>query len=243
MSTESNPRQDVPPAPAARRAGWGVSSATLGYVAPFAVFIFCLMLQRVFPARQELIQVFRFVLALAAICVFSRRYFSLRPSVPLASLALGVAVFVVWIGPDLLWPGYRAHWLFQNGLMGDAASTIPRHLRRGIWFLAIRTASTCVIVPILEELFWRGWLMRWLIRSDFTAVPLGTYKAQAFWLSAVLFASEHGPYWEVGLLAGVAYNWWLVRTRSLADCILAHAVTNGCLAAYVILRGEWQYWL
>jgi membrane protease YdiL (CAAX protease family) len=59
----------------------------------------------------------------------------------------------------------------------------------------------------------------------------------------VLFASEHGAFWDVGLAAGILYNWWMVRTRSLADCILAHAVTNGCLAAYVLAGGHWQYWL
>jgi len=47
----------------------------------------------------------------------------------------------------------------------------------------------------------------------------------------------------VGLIAGIAYNWWLVRTRNLADCILAHAVTNLALAIYVIFSDQWQYWL
>ncbi len=99
------------------------------------------------------------------------------------------------------------------------------------------------VVPVIEELFWRGWLMRWLINPHFEKVPMGTYTPAAFWIVAVLFASEHGPYWEVGLIAGVIFNWWMVRTKSLADCILAHAVTNAILAAYVVATGEWQYWL
>jgi hypothetical protein len=85
--------------------------------------------------------------------------------------------------------------------------------------------------------------MRWLIQKDFLSVPLGSYLPSAFWITAILFASEHGPYWDVGLAAGLLYNWWMVRTRSLADCILAHAVTNACLAAYVVCAGKWQYWL
>jgi CAAX prenyl protease-like protein len=63
------------------------------------------------------------------------------------------------------------------------------------------------------------------------------------WLSAILFASEHGPYWEVGLVAGLAYNFWIVRTKSLGDCILAHAVTNAVLSLFVITSGHWEYWL
>ncbi len=100
-----------------------------------------------------------------------------------------------------------------------------------------------LLIPIVEELFWRAWLMRWLINPHFQKVPLGTYTATAFWFTAILFASEHGAYWDVGLAAGIIYNWWMVRTRSLADCILAHAVTNGALAGYVLLAGKWEYWL
>ena len=85
--------------------------------------------------------------------------------------------------------------------------------------------------------------MRWLIKTDFQSIPLGTYAPFAFWMTAVLFGLEHGPFWEVGLAAGVIYNWWMLRTRSLAGCVLAHAVTNGALAAYVILASAWQYWL
>lgn len=84
--------------------------------------------------------------------------------------------------------------------------------------------------------------MRWLIKNDFLSVPLGAYARDAFWITAALFGLEHGPYWEVGLLCGIAYNWWMVRTRSLGDCILTHAVTNGILSAYVISGGHWQYW-
>ena len=58
----------------------------------------------------------------------------------------------------------------------------------------------------------------------------------------MLFAIEHGAYWDVGLAAGIIYNAWIIRTRSLADAILAHTVTNGLLAVYVIVLGQWQYW-
>ena len=117
------------------------------------------------------------------------------------------------------------------------------HLRLNTFFIAVRVLESAVLVPVLEELFWRGWLMRWAIRSDFESVPLGQYTAVSFWTVAFLFAAEHGPYWEVGLIAGIAYNGWIVRTRNLADCILAHGVTNALLAAYVLVYDKWQYWL
>lgn len=186
----------------------------------------------------------RVVVTTAVLLAFSRQPLAHGPARPFASAFLGAAVFLLWIGPDVIFgPGYRHFWLFQNSVTGTAASSIPPDLRNRLWFLALRTASCTLLVPPVEELFWRGWLMRWIIASDFRKIPLGTYQASAFWLVAFMFAAEHGPYWEVGLATGVLYNWWMVRTRNLADCIIAHAVTNGLLSAYILWSGQFQYWL
>ena len=177
-----------------------------------------------------------------AIWLVSRPVLDLRMPHWAGSVALGLAVFVVWVGPDVLWPGYREHWLFQNSLTGKVSSSLPEEFRSDPMVLLFRAIRAAIIVPIVEELFWRGWLMRWLINNDFQKVPLGAYRSDSFWITAALFAVEHGPYWEVGLLAGVAYNWWMVRTKSLGDCILAHAVTNAVLSAYTVYGAHWHYW-
>lgn len=217
----------------------GSGNPTLAYVAPFVVYVGLLAI----PLPPLIGHTVRFALTLAAIAFLSWPVLTLRPSCPLASVAIGIAVFLIWIGPDMLF-GYRHHWLFENRLMGKAVTSVAPELEHNAFFLSIRMLTTAALVPVLEELFWRGWLMRWLIDNrDFRKVPLGAYQPLAFWLVAVLFASEHGSYWEVGLLAGIAYNWWLVRTRNLADCILAHAVTNAALGIYVMTAGQWQYWL
>jgi CAAX prenyl protease-like protein len=160
-----------------------------------------------------------------------------------STLGIGVLVFALWIGPDLISPNYRHHWLFENSLMGQARGSLSSLAQAQPAVLFFRSVRAVVIVPVVEELFWRGWLMRWLISPRFETVPLGAWSAQAFWIVAVLFASEHGSYWDVGLAAGIIYNWWMLRTKSLGDLILAHAVTNGCLCAYVIAFGKWEYWL
>jgi hypothetical protein len=185
----------------------------------------------------------RVLATVVVLLAVSRRLIPWHPSRLLATVALGVAVFTIWVGPDVLWPGFRHHWLFSNKLLGEPRSTLPAELKGNALFLAVRVFGSVVLVPIIEELFWRGWLMRWLISPKFEAVPLGTYTPFSFWMTAALFASEHGSYWDVGLVTGAIYNWWLIRTRNLADCILAHAVTNACLAAYVLGGGQWQYWL
>ena len=181
---------------------------------------------------------------MAVILVFSRVPLRGRPSSPILSILLGLAVFVIWVGPDVVAPAWRQTFLFNNPIVGHPAGNTPPASKDDPVFLFFRIAISVIAVPVLEELFWRGWLMRWLIDShNFERVPLGTYSLAAFWITAALFASEPGSFWDVGLITGVIYNWWMIRTRSLWDCIIAHAVTNGALAAYVVLAGQWQYWL
>jgi len=215
---------------------------TVAYVLPFAVFLGFLAVQKYFPLPANAEFAVRDVLLAAVLFGFSRSVIQLRPSRTIETLLLGVAVFVIWVGPDLLFPTYRQHWLFQNDILGKLTVTTPGSVLLSPWVLVPRILQAVVFVPMLEELFWRGWLMRWLISPNFEKVPLGAYQAGAFWITAALFASEHGPYWDVGLVAGIAYNWWMIRTRSLADCILAHAVTNGCLCWYVVATHRWEYW-
>ncbi len=205
------------------------------YVLPFAVFVVFLALRNHVPWEYPA----RVIVTTAVLVAVSRSVIPLKPSRVVASFFLGIAVFAVWVAPDVLWPGYRQHWLFSNAITGSPRTSIPKDTI----FLIFRVAGAALVVPIIEELFWRAWLMRYLIKADFEKVRLGTYTAFSFWVTAALFASEHGSYWDVGLLAGTAYGWWMVRSRSLPDCILAHAVTNACLAAYVIGWGKWEYWM
>ena len=214
-------------------------------MAPFAAFVGVMAVERALSVRAAWLYPVRGAITLAVMLVFSRHLIrrAWPPSRALASVAIGVAVFVVWVGPDILWPGYRQHWLFSNSLLGKPASTLPDELRGNTAFLLTRIFGSVALVPVLEELFWRGWLMRWVISPRFEELPLGTYVPLSFWVTAALFGSEHGSYWDVGFVTGIIYNWWMIRTRSLADCILAHAVTNGCLALYVLGWKQWQYWL
>ena len=154
----------------------------------------------------------------------------------------GCGGFRLWIGPDLPFPGYRHLWLFSNPVIGQLHSRYrnpPRPVRDPVApdFPGRADCSDrrrVVLARVADAL---------ADFADFEKVPLGAYQAASFWMCAVLFASEHGSYWDVGLFAGIIYNWWMVRTRSLGDLILTHAVTNACLSAYVIAAGKWEYWL
>lgn len=216
-----------------------MSHPAVPFVAPFAAFMLFIAVKSYIPYEYPI----RVAVVGALALVLSRRVISLRTARPLLSVLAGVLVFAIWIGPDALWPAYRQHWLFNNAVIGSTRTSLHPYAGGDHAFLFFRIMGTAILVPIIEELFWRGWLMRFLISPRFERVALGAFSASSFWLTAILFASEHGPYWDVGLLAGIVYNAWMIKTKSLGDCILAHTVTNACLAAYVLLADQWQYWL
>ena len=220
-----------------------VNRAALPYVLPFAVLVALIPAVGVLGlgARTELL--IRLLLPAAALLWVWRSLPPIKVSRPAASCLLGVGVFVGWIAPDLLAPGWRSSWLLQNPLVGKLTASLPAAAWNDPVNLLLRSLRACTVVALAEELFWRGWFMRWLIRDDFEAIPVGAYQARAFLATALLFALEHGSYWDVGLLAGLAYNWWAVRTRSLGDLILAHCVTNAALAAFVIATQRWEFWM
>lgn len=169
---------------------------------------------------------------------------SKRPRYWVASILVGLAVFCLWIAPEQLIHGYRESILFKNSIVGAAQSSLPPSAQRSAWVLFWRTLRAALMVPIAEELFWRGWLMRWLINNEnFRAVRLGTYAPLAFYGTALLFGAEHGPYWDVGLITGILFNLWMIKTKSIADCVLMHGVTNLALSLFVLSTGNWQYWM
>ena len=215
---------------------------SLPWVLPFVLFLALQGLQYYLPLSVSIEYPLRLGVLAAALLLFSRGVIDLRCTATIQTIAVGIGVFVIWIAPDVLFPTYRQHWLFQNSLVGWIGNNIPENILTLPIVLWSRILRAAAVVPIIEELFWRGWLMRWLISPRFERVKLGTYRPTAFWMTAILFASEHGPYWDVGLAAGIVYNWWMVRTKSLGDCILAHAVTNGALCMYVVATRHWEYW-
>jgi uncharacterized protein len=212
------------------------------YVVPFVVFLAFLAVRSVTGLSLLAEQIVWLAGMAAVIAVFARPALDFRVRYRGGTIVLGISVFLLWIAPDLLFPGYRFHWLLSNSITGAVTPGLPEEARSEPLILLLRGLRAAVIVPIVEELFWRAWLMRWLINPDFTKVPMGTYTPQAFWMVAVLFAAEHGPYWDVGLATGILYNWWMVRTKSLGDLVLAHGITNACLSTYVVAAGKWEYW-
>jgi uncharacterized protein len=233
---DATPLAEHPPAATPQGA------VTLAWVGPFAIFALWLFVRQYIPLGYPAKELLLDAVIVAAIAGFSWRILPRSAPHWIASVALGLAVCVIWVAPDALFAGWRAHWLFQNAVTGKVTTTIPP-TELTPTMLALRTMRAALLIPVLEELFWRGWLPRWLQDTRFERIPLGQYTRFAFWATAILFAAEHGPYWEVGLGCGVIYNWWMARTRSLGDLMIAHGVTNLALSAYVMATGRWGLWM
>ena len=108
-------------------------------------------------------------------------------------------------------------------------------------FLVARFYGLVLVVPVLEELFWRSFLLRYVTTPEFTSLPVGQFSATAFWVVVALSAAAH-PEWLAAAIANALFAWLLRCTRSLFAVIVSHAVTNAALGAYVVAAGQWQYW-
>lgn len=150
----------------------------------------------------------------------------------LASIGIGALVFVLWIHMD---------WDFAT--VESPASFNPGILT-GVWlpfFLGVRLLGAAFVVPVFEELFWRSFVLRYIINPDFAKVQIGTFSWSSFAIASILFGLEH-HLWFAGIVAGMLYNLLLYYTRQLFYCILAHGTTNLLLGIYVIKTGSWQFW-
>ena len=179
----------------------------------------------------------RIVLVATLLAWLWRDYGELRTlvSVPgrdwLLAPVMGSGVFALWIHLDVPILSF-----------GQGAGFDPHVDGRIDWGLALtRLAGSALLVPVMEELFWRSLVMRWIQAPTFLDVDPRCVGWKALALSSALFALEH-HLWFAGLLAGLAYGWLYVRTGSLWVPILAHAVTNLLLGLWILYTRTWQFW-
>jgi len=152
------------------------------------------------------------------------------------AFAIGAIALALWIAPQ--------EWLGQpprrEGFDPEffGAFGWPYALNLGMRFLRL-----VIVVPFIEEVFWRGFLLRYLIDGDFARVPFGTFSWKSFIIVTLAFCAEHAPPdWPAALATGILYNFLACRTRNLAACVFAHAVTNLMLGIYVLHTRQWGFW-
>lgn len=221
----------------------GGGNPAVARILPFAVYIAFLMLGQQLTAAYPqwdlrwlyAVQVGAVLLTLA---LFARHYVELaglaRVGVRdwLLALAAGTAVFVVWVNLDLPW-----------GRTGDGGGFDPSRGDGSLdWTLVgMRLVGAAVVVPVMEELFWRSFILRWIAQREFLRLAPAAAGVRALLVSSLVFGIEH-DLWLAGILAGLVYGGLYMRSASLWPPIAAHALTNLLLGLWVVGTGSWRFW-
>jgi len=218
-----------------------LNQAILARAAPFAFYIIIMMISGL---MQDAGVDVRWMYALRAggtalLLVYLHKQYSelawsKRPTAQQLFLAVlaGLVVFLLWIS-------LNQDWMIVGSTSGYDPRTSDGELDIGM--VAMRLAGAALIVPVMEELFWRSFIMRWLDLADFQTLAPARVTFKALLISSVVFAIEH-TFWLAGLAAGLIYGALYIRTQNLWVSVIAHAVTNGVLGFWVLKTGHWHYW-
>ena len=203
------------------------------YLLPLLFLIATGLVSGLFSTDFDYLYPLRVLTPLIPLWLFRSYYTELRWSWSWTPILLGFVVFVLWVA-------------LEPVADPDAADVIPNVLAgmptaAAMFWLIARVLGSVVVVPVAEELAFRGYLLRRLIDADFTAVSPRHFTASSFLISSLVFGMLHGR-WIAGILAGMIYALAQYRRGELADAIVAHATTNGLLAIYVVIFGHWVFW-
>ncbi len=211
--------------------------AWVAYVAPMAIFMGITALEGPLSAYYPYVYAAKAVVVAAALIACRSAWSDIRFSASATGwgVVVGAVVLVEWLvvkNPvDLNLGGARTAYNPFIEIGGAGA----------IAFIAVRLVGLAVIVPVMEELFWRSFLLRYVTKPAWRDVPLKQFSWGAFAFVCVLFALAH-PEWMAALICAAAYGLLLRKTGSVYACIVAHATTNLGLGIYVLTTGAWRFW-
>lgn len=212
------------------------TNETASYVAPFLTAIAVGMVTGALSTNTGMASfgahVLRIGAAVGTLLLLRRGLRDLNWSFSWPSVVLGAAAYGMWIvllGADAS-AGRPTMFDAELSAMLVAAC------------VAIRLVGYILVTPIVEELAFRGFVLRRVVSADFQHAELQPFPWVGVAVSSVLFGAFHGSNWLSGIIAGLAYAIAFARTGRLGDSIAAHATTNGLLAAHAMLTGNWAAW-
>lgn len=217
----------------------------IAYAAPMLLFVLLLGVGSALKSRgaafwlaapEFWIYPLQTLLCAALLIYFRREYELQRLRRPIFALGIGLLVFFLWIAPQQFL-GFPPR---EVGFNPDMFAGSPG----SYWStLLLRFVRLAVVVPFVEEIFWRGFLLRYLIAERFESVPFGAFSWLSFSVVTLAFCFSHSmPDWPAALITGVLYNAVAYRTKSLSSCILAHGLTNLSLGLWIVATKEWGFW-
>jgi CAAX prenyl protease-like protein len=152
------------------------------------------------------------------------------------AVVVGFGVFVIWIGLDPFYPH-----LIKNGDAWNPPAQFGENSVLAWLMIVARILGSTFVVPLLEEVFYRSFVYRYIANQNFLSVPLNKFLPLPFFATAIVFGFSHNE-WLAGILCGAAYQWLVLRKNRLGDAMTAHAITNFLLGLWVVWRGAWHFW-
>jgi len=206
-------------------------------VAPFALFLVLTSCQELpGEASRCWLYLAKTLVAVWLIWLMWPLVTEMRWAISWAAVAAGVAVFAVWVGCNDFYPKF-----WKAGTLWNPHACFGANSGLAWLFIVVRVAGSALVVPPLEEVFYRSFLYRYIAKPDFAAVPLGAFLWVPFLVTSAIFGLAHYE-WLAGIFCGLAYQGLVCWKKRLGDAMTAHAITNFLLGVWVAGTGDWKFW-
>jgi CAAX protease family protein len=213
----------------------------IAYILPMGAFLGVTLIASNWPATLPACYVIKTILAAALLILLRRHYTKISWSYWQLGVLVGILGVIQWVGMEKALLHFFPNYPTLTREVFDPFEKISSRPWLVV-FLVCRLLGPALVVPFMEEYFWRDFLWRTLIApNDFKLAAIGEWDTKVFWAIAILFASEHVQ-WLTAVVWAVMIGYLLVRTRSLGACIVAHGVTNLLLGIYVLCTHDWWFW-
>jgi len=209
-------------------------------VAPFVIFVLLTAGQGQFgPASAYWFYLAKTIVGLWMIVEIRPLVPEMRWAFSWEAVVVGIGVLVMWVGIDSYYPKLN----FSPTVVENSNPNLVfgNHTPLTWFFILVHIFGMTVVVPPLEEVFFRSFLYRYFAKPNFLEVPLNRFLPIPFFATAAIFGIEHHE-WLAGIFCGMAYQWLVLRKNRLGDAMTAHAITNFLLGAYIVWRGAWNFW-
>jgi CAAX prenyl protease-like protein len=209
----------------------------IAFTLPMAIFLTLLgMISAGRPETAYWVYPLQTALCGGVVLWFRPDYEFRRPQKVWFALAIGALGFGIWIAPQQFLG-------FSPRVAGFDPEVFGRGSKLYCAMVLLRFLRLVVVVPLVEEIFWRGFLLRYLINERFTTVPVGAFSWLSFLAVTLAFGFTHSrPDWIAAFICGALYNIVAYRTGSLVSCIIAHALTNLLLGVWIMQTRQWGFW-
>lgn len=206
----------------------------ISHYLPFVVFILLTFVQSKGPWVwfAPVVYALKTVVTAALLWHFRRYYIELSCKFHWSAIVSGLVVIWVWIASDDLYKHMGSGGFDPTVISNDG-------LRMAAVFF--RLAGAVLVVPIMEELFYRSWMARWIIKPDFMSVPVGTFTWPSLLVTTTIFTLGH-HHWLPAIFAGLVFHAHVLWSKRLNEAVVSHAVANLALGIYVLKTQRWDFW-